>query len=122
MTASEGTIYYTTNGTDPVNWNPSDDDIGIVLIREEDDKRAYIPKSDIGDSWYTNNSFDDSGWQLCTGAPGGVGYEKDYGYEDLISLDVGNDMHDDGGNPNTSCYVRIPFNVTEADLAEITVL
>lgn len=122
MTASEGTIYYTTNGTDPVNWNPSDDDNSLVLISEEDDKRVFVPKSDIGDTWYTNNLFDDYEWLLCTGDPGGIGYEKNSGYEELISLDVANDMHDDGGNPNTSCYVRIPFNVTAAELSEITFL
>ena len=46
------------------------------------------------------------------------------GYEEYITLDLFNDMHDDGtsGLPNTSCYIRIPFDVTEAELETFRML
>ena len=83
----------------------------ILLIKKQDTKKVFIPHTDIGDSWKMDIDFDDSAWRLCEGLPGGIGYEKSYGYESLISLDVGDEMHDDGGNPNTGCYIRIPFSI-----------
>ncbi len=93
----------------------ADDD--VILIPENADKRVLVPKSSLSDDWKSNLNFDDSSWKLCTGNPGGVGYEKNSGYEEYISLDVGNDMHNDGSNPNSSCLVRIKFNVTSSDLS-----
>ncbi len=122
MTTTEGTIYYTTDGTDPVNWPESVGGNETELLSEDADKSVMVPKSDIGTTWYTDNNFDDSGWQVCSGSPGGVGYEKSTGYESFITLDVSNDMHDDGGNPGSSCYIRIPFQLTANDLSDITAL
>jgi len=53
-----------------------------------------------------------------TGSPGGIGYEKDSGYESFISYDVSPQMYNNGSAPNanTSCYVRIKFHVDAADL------
>ena len=121
MSATEGTIYYTTNGTDPVVWHSTGDE-GIKLIENSSDKRVFVPKSDIGDTWYTDNNFDDSEWELCSGAPGGVGYDKESDYNDIFSLDVSNDMYEDGSDPNTSCYIRIAFDVSESDLSKFTSL
>lgn len=117
MTATEGTIYYTTNGTDPVNWTSSGEGSETTLITETAAKQVIVPKTNIGTNWFSDTNYDDSGWQVCSGAPGGVGYEKSSGYEDLITLDVGNDMYDGGSNPNTSCYIRILFNVDADDLS-----
>jgi hypothetical protein len=52
----------------------------------------------------------------ATGSPGGVGYERNSGYENLISLDLESQMY----GQNTSCYIRIPFFVEAADLAGLT--
>ncbi len=93
----------------------ADDD--VILIPENADKRVLVPKSSLSDDWKSNLNFDDSSWEICTGSPGGIGYEKNSGYEGYISLDVGNDMHDDGGDPNNSCLVRIKFNVTNANIS-----
>ncbi len=119
MTASGGTIYYTTDGTDPMQTESSQSGGNTVLLSETSDKRVIIPRSDIGTAWRTEYNFNDSDWQLCSGSPGGVGYEKRNGYESLISLDVGDEMHDDGGNPQATCYVRIKFNVSKNDLSTL---
>jgi hypothetical protein len=62
--------------------------------------------------------FNDSAWDLCTGLPGGVGYERTSGYEDLISLDLQEQMY----AQNTTCYIRIPFQVGAEALTGLTEL
>jgi len=94
----------------------------IVLIKKQATKKVFIPHEDIGTEWRSELNFDDSGWKLCEGLPGGVGYEKTSGYESYISLDVGDEMHDDGGNPNTGCYIRIPFTLTQENLDKTLVM
>ncbi|MBN1480796.1 CotH kinase family protein [candidate division KSB1 bacterium] len=88
----------------------------VVLVPSYAAKAVLVPKSSVGSAWKENSGFDDSGWQLCVGRPGGVGYEKDSGYENFIRLDVGVDMHNDGENPNSSCFIRIKFNANSSDL------
>ena len=122
MTSTQGTIYYTTDGKDPVVWQSSQGSSETVLISESTTKRVLVPKTDIGSTWLSDISFDDAAWQLCSGAPGGIGYEKGTGYESYITMDVSNDMYTGGTSPNTSCYVRIPFTVSANDLSSITSL
>ncbi|MHC4537212.1 MAG: CotH kinase family protein, partial [Planctomycetota bacterium] len=106
MTASFGTIYYTLDGTDPrlTTITPSET-ISTTLVGESDTKRALVPIERISDNWKGGGTFDDSAWQVSSRGPGGVGYERGLGYENLISLDVGGQM----ARRNTSCYIRIPF-------------
>jgi hypothetical protein len=87
------------------------------LITWDAEKRVTVPKADLGDTWRTDISFDDGEWQPVSGIPGGIGYEMDTGYETYISLDVSGDMHDTGTDPNTSCYVRIKFDLTAEQIA-----
>jgi len=77
------------------------------LIPENANKQVLVPTSDIGDSW-KDTFFDDSYWLEGVGDPGGVGYERDLGYEQHISFDVGEQMY----NQHTTCYIRIPFTVS----------
>ena len=101
--------------------NPSNDPGAITittLLPEEADKHVLVPNGDIGLAW-TELDFNDSAWPLCTGLPGGVGFERTSGYEDLISLDLQEQMY----AQNTTCYIRIPFQVgTEVltGLSELT--
>ncbi len=88
----------------------------INLIREDAVKRALVPTADIGEAWRTDAGFSDRGWILGAPGPGGVGYERNSGYENLISLDLEPTMY----GQNTSCYIRIPFTVDAADLVELT--
>ena len=89
----------------------------MILVSQDATKRVIVPHEDIGDDWRTDIDFDDSAWKVCSGSPGGIGYERSSGYESLIGLNVETDMHQSGGNPNNSCYIRIPFT---ANLLQLT--
>jgi len=119
LTSTEGVVYYTIDGSDPADWHPAQSSSEKILVAENSSKWAFIPKSDIGTNWYSDYVYSTSGWTLCSGSPGGIGYEKGTGYESMITLNVENDMHSTGTNPNTSCFVRIPFNITAGDLSAI---
>ncbi len=122
MTAAQGTIYYTTDGNDPVVWQSPQESNETILVAESADKKVLVPKSDIGSTWFSDTGFDDEGWQVCSGSPGGVGFETNTGYEGYITLDVGGDMYTGGTSPNTSCYIRIPFNVSAEELPAFAAL
>ncbi|MBN2313458.1 MAG: lamin tail domain-containing protein [Sedimentisphaerales bacterium] len=83
-----------------------------ILIPEVADKYVFVPTEDIGQAW-TEPDFDDSAWSLCTGSPGGVGYERSTGYQDLLSLDLQEQMYDQ----SSTCYIRIPFLMDADTLA-----
>jgi hypothetical protein len=88
-----------------------------TLVEERADKRVLVPTGAISDDWKGGKSFNDSAWTLCHGSPGGVGYEKDTGYQTLITLDVGAQMY--GSGKNNTCYIRVPFTVDANTLADV---
>jgi hypothetical protein len=117
--AGTGTVYYTTNGTDPKSLVDAGSlTSGLVLVPENASKRVLVPSRAIDDGWRGGGAFSDSGWTLVTGNPGGVGFERASGYENYISLDVGTQMY----GIQASCYIRIPFSFTDpvADLRKVT--
>jgi len=78
---------------------------GVPLIRERTVARVWIPTEDIGLDWTLPN-FNDKGWiRDITG----IGYDTKTGslYTGLIGTDVLTPMK----GINTSCYIRVPFNV-----------
>jgi len=93
-----------------------------VLAPENATKRAIIPTSagHVGETWKADPDFDDSSWLPCIGSPGGVGFETHptdpVNYVSLITCDVETQMD----NNNETCYIRIPFTVDGADLADFT--
>ena len=106
MTTSFGTIYYTLDGTDPrLTAIAPSDTISTTIVGESDTKRAFVPVGPVSDKWKGGEPFDDSAWSVSLGSPGGIGYERGLGYENLISLDVGGRM----ARKNATCYIRIPF-------------
>jgi hypothetical protein len=115
MSATAGNIYFTTNGSDPADTQNSEDG-STVILSESAEKKATVPKANIGTGWRRLTDYDESGWRICSGAPGGVGYERGVGYQNLITLDVGDDMPGSDNNSSTSCYIRIKFNLTSQDL------
>ena len=119
MESTSGDIYYTNDSSDPLLSAASSEENQQILVAEDSPKMVLVPKEDIGSSWRTETGYDDSGWEPCSGAPGGVGYESGSGYQNLITFDVANDMHENGSNPNTSCYIRIKFTLTNDILEAI---
>ncbi|HNS19580.1 MAG TPA: lamin tail domain-containing protein [Sedimentisphaerales bacterium] len=99
-------VYYTLDGNDPVPSisTYSQTSLSTTLVAADAPKRVLVP-TDASDGNWQSLRAKDSNWLLCSGAPGGVGYERGSGYEDSISLDVGSLMY----NLNGSCYIRIPF-------------
>jgi len=112
MTAGGSEIWYTLDGSDPrtaaTTGTPGED---LVLVAENVAKRVMVPSSNIGDAWRSDVAFDDSAW--LSGA-GGVGYERNSGYEPFIGIDLAETMY----GQNAGCYIRIPFELAVEDLIE----
>ena len=99
-----GTIYYTTDGSDPKLFaGAALPATGTVLVPENAPKRVLVPAGPVDDAWRGGRAFNDSAW---TPGTGGVGFERSTGYENLIGLDVGPQMY----GKNATCYIRIPFS------------
>ncbi len=98
-------VYYTLDGSDPAPSTSSQSSVVTTLVAVDAPKRILIPTSpNVGD-WRSVRSYDDSGWLLSSGAPGGIGFERSTGYESYINTDLGSLMY----NINGSCYIRIRF-------------
>ena len=104
---ASGDIYYTLDGTDP-RLSQKAGGAGQVLVSDTAAKRVLVPTGDIPEAWRGGEAFDDSTWKVAAGSPVGIGYERSSGYESLIGLDLSGEMAGAG----TSCYVRIPFELT----------
>ncbi len=117
--SAPGTIYYTTDGSDPrLLVDPSAMTTEMILVPENAPKRVLVPSGAIDEGWRGGAAFSDSAWTLVTGGPGGVGFERSTGFENLISLDLGSQMY----GLQTSCYIRIPFSFSGSvwNLAKVT--
>lgn len=101
---ASGTIYYTVDGSDPIAHAAIDDWDGVTLVPSDAPKRVLVPTDDSVTNWTGAGFFNDSDWLSVEGLPGGVGYERNSGYDPFISLDLDAQMRS-----NTSCYIRIPF-------------
>ncbi len=122
MSSDQGIIYYTTSGSDPALKGAEQENQKILWVSESAEKRVLVPSSELSIDWYTEADYDDTDWMVCSGSPGGIGYDTDTDYDDLISLDVEDTMYETGSNPNTTCYIRIPFSLTEEELSEMATL
>ena len=105
MQSPGGTIYYTLDGSDPRTPQASAVADAGVLVAADAPKRVLVPGRPLDETWRTSLLYNDSYW--LAGA-GGVGYERDSGYESWIATDVGDAMY--GVNP--SCCIRIRFDLT----------
>jgi hypothetical protein len=121
MSAPTGTILYTLDGSDPRipggAVSPSALEFGssatATLLSPESHSgvRALVPTGgQLGTTW-TQPGFDDRGWRLATGGIG-VGYERGFGYELSIDLDVEVEMFERA----TSVYARMEFEVEAPEL------
>ena len=85
----------------------------VTLVAENAAKRVLVPTGPISNAWRGGQTFDDSAWLSGTG---GVGYERSTGYQTLFKINVQTQMY----GRNTTCYVRIPFNLSAADLGSLS--
>ncbi|MDI6447427.1 lamin tail domain-containing protein [Anaerobaca lacustris] len=116
MTASAGEIWYTTDGSDPrVPGSGGGSGTEMTLVPEEAAKRVTVPTGPVDSAWRGGAAFDDSAW---IGGTGGVGYERSTGYEPYFQIDLLDAMY----GVNSSCYIRIPFEVAASDLADLSSL
>ena len=104
--ASDGTIYYTLDGSDPrISANPVEVEPPFVVVEESAPKKVYIPSSatdhftDQAETKWNEPGYADSDW---IAGSGGVGFETGNGFQHLIGIDVVDEMHDQ----RTSCLRR----------------
>jgi len=107
------TVYYTLDGTDPGRMDTAAQLDVTTFVASDAPKRVLVPADarsgrDRSGDWRGVPPFEDSAWMSVTGAPGGVGYERNAGYESYIGVDLGAQMYNVVG----SCYIRIPFVVS----------
>ncbi|MDI9433707.1 MAG: CotH kinase family protein, partial [Planctomycetota bacterium] len=116
LAASAGEIWYTTDGSDPrVAGSAGGAGMEVPLVSEEAAKRVIVPTGPVADAWRGGATFDDSSWISGTG---GVGFERSTGYEPYFQIDLLDAMY----AVNSSCYIRIPFEVAASDLADLSSL
>ncbi|MEN6578883.1 MAG: lamin tail domain-containing protein [Phycisphaerales bacterium] len=104
MHVSSGMIYYTLDGSDPRVSQVSSATDANVLVAASAPKRVLVPGRPLDETWRTSLQYNDSYWLAGSG---GVGYERASGYESLIGIDVGDDLY----GVNTTCCIRIPFDL-----------
>lgn len=108
MSSPLGTIYYTTNGTDPRAPVEIEELNRSTPVTTNTLRKVFVPSlanggSTLGALWRTNG-FNDSGW---TSGQGGIGYDTTPDYLPFIGINVDAALR----NQNGSIFVRIPFTV-----------
>jgi len=105
MHAPEGAVWFTLDGSDPRVPGTGGSSVEYTtLVAENATKRVLVPSTPVAADWHADPGFDDADWDAGTG---GVGYERNNGYQALFDIDV-SQMY----QGNTSCLVRIPFQAT----------
>jgi hypothetical protein len=120
MSAPRGTIHYTLDGTDPRL--PADGaSTEYPLVIRTAPKRALVPSaanggSALGDQWKGGSEpFNAAAWLV---ANSGIGYDTEPTYRPHFDLDLQSQML----GINGTAYLRIPFNISGVNLAELNQL
>ncbi|MCU0915536.1 MAG: lamin tail domain-containing protein [Planctomycetes bacterium] len=77
----------------------------VTLVDENAARRVLVPTGPVDNAWRSDPAFNDASWPR---GAGGVGYERSSGYQNLFRINVQSQMY----QKNTTCYIRIPFNVS----------
>lgn len=122
---ASGTIYYTLDGSDPRVFGPSELAERYVLLTEDAPKRVLVPNGPVNADWQGGaEPFDDSQWTHGTGqadGTGAVGYDENADFHSFISYDVAERMNGDlNTNANTTCYMRIPFELDYSQIMQVS--
>lgn len=122
MSAEQGTVYYTMDGTDPRM--PADGaSEEWTLLGADATKAVLIPSvgnggNRLGETWKGGaEPYDDSGWSQTLS---GIGYDRGGSYHQYFDLDVEVEMF----GVNGTAYLRIPFDtggVNPSDLNRLTI-
>jgi hypothetical protein len=114
MNATEGTIYYTVDGDDTHVSATMQKASQTLLVPRNAPKRVLVPTTSVTSTWRYDAKYNDSTWLLCNTSPGGIGYDLGSTYDNDISFDVQNQMY----TKNSTCMIRIPFQVTADQLKD----
>jgi hypothetical protein len=115
MSASKGTIYYTTDGSDPCQPEAVEEISRLTILSNSAPKKVLVPSTANGGSllgigWMgANEPFNDQNW---TSGSGGAGYDREVTYRPYIQIDVKTEMD----SKATSLFIRIPFVVNSGNL------
>ena len=104
MSAPEGDIYYTLDGSDP--WSDLPSVQYTALIAESAAARVLVPNDGSLRSDWQSTDFDDSNWMSGTT---GIGFDTNDELTSLIGLNIQEQMKD----INATAYVRVPFQVED---------
>ena len=120
MQAAQGTIYYTTDGSDPFVPIQTKTTLSQTPVSSSSTKHVLVPSttnggSALGTSWHRLEGFNDSAWRTGTG---GVGYDNNADYRSYINVDVADQMR----GKNTSVFIRVPWHVDQATLNAINTM
>ena len=116
MEDASGTVWYTLDGSDPrvpEQGASSDGGGASVFVTENAVKRVLVPTGPVDEAWKGDVEFDDSEW---ISGSGGVGYEGSTGYEEYFDIDVRDQMY----GVSTGCHIRIPFEISEEALGNLS--
>ena len=114
MQAAQGTIYYTTDGSDPFVPVRFKTIFSQTPVNSASTKRVLVPSTAngghaLGTAWHRREGFNDSAWRQGTR---GVGYDNNQDYVSYIGTDVTDQMR----GKNTSIFIRIAFDLEESTL------
>jgi len=111
-----GTIWYTLDGSDPrLRGRVAPSGPSTTLVPEDAPKRILVPTGPVLATWRGGGRFEDSTWTAVTTGPGGIGYERGSGYQQYLSLDLGQQMY----NKQATCYIRIPFTMPNTTFSNL---
>ena len=84
--------------------------VDLPVIETGAPRSVLVPRDgNLGDGWLLPDYVEGEHGETWQAATGGVGYDRNDDYQDVIDLDVREEMENDPGN--TSIFIRIPFNI-----------
>ncbi len=113
---TEGPVYYTVDGNDTRMPSSLQKSYQTIVVPRNAEKRVLVPVAKVDIKWRYDLKFNDASWTLCNNSPGGIGYDLGSKYDDLISFDIKKQMY----NVNSTCMIRIPFEVTQEQLNDFS--